>query len=138
MKTKELSKTLNISLWSTQIILALGFFSGTYLKVFTSIESLSEIFPWAGEIPPAMVRITGIVDFIGGLGLILPLFPKVGNRSAGYAGIGIIALMICASIFHISRGESSDIAPNIIFMIISIFIVWGRLKKKRTVPLNNF
>lgn len=130
MKVKKPSKVLNTSLWASQIILALALFSGTYLKVFMSIDALSEIFKWAGEIPPSMVRFTGVVDFFGGLGLILPIFPNVSHRVAGYAGISIVALMVCASIFHISRGETSDITTNIIFAILSIFIAWGRLKKK--------
>jgi hypothetical protein len=32
--------------------------------------------------------------------------------------------MICAGIFHFSRGES--IVPNIVFGVLAVFIAWGR------------
>lgn len=47
--------------------------------------------------------------------------------------MGIVGLMVCASIFHITRGEASLIGVNIIFAVIAGFIAWGRLVKARII-----
>jgi hypothetical protein len=42
--------------------------------------------------------------------------------------------MICASIFHISRGEGSQIGFNVLFAALSAFVAWGRLRKAPIAP----
>jgi len=126
------SKTLNVVLWTAQILLALFFMSGTVMK-FMPIQKISAIMPWMGQLPPLEVRLLGVVDLLGALGLILPAALKIRPMLTPWAAIGIIVLMICATIFHISRGEASVIGVNIVVIIVAIFIAWGRFKK---VPLS--
>jgi hypothetical protein len=46
-----------------------------------------------------------------------------------YAAYCTIALMTAAGIFHISRGEASQIGVNIFFAVFAVFIVWCKQKK---------
>ena len=62
-------------------------------------------------------------------GLILPALLRTKPGLTPIAALGIIALMLCASVFHISRGEGSAIGVNVVFAIIAAFIAWGRFKK---------
>jgi putative oxidoreductase len=76
-----------------------------------------------------LVTVAGVFDMLAGIGLVLPALLKIQPKLTIYAAYGTIALMIAASIFHISRGEAKDIGFNIFVMIIAAFVAWGRNKK---------
>ncbi len=123
------SKAIHITIWVAQVILAGSLIWAAWMKLFQSIEQLSAMWPWAGEVPDAFVKFTGIVDLLGAMGLILPSLLRIKPNLTPIAAICIIVLMICASVFHIVRGEVSNIGANIVFALIAAFIAWGRFKK---------
>lgn len=122
------SKTLHLLLWTSQILLALSMLSGAIMK-FMPIETISAMMPWTGQVSPLLVRLLGVIDLIGGLGLILPSMLNYKPWLMVWASFGIIALMICATVFHVSRGETSVIGFNIFCVILAVFIAWGRSKR---------
>ena len=123
------SKALNISLWVAQVILAASLVWASMLKLFQPIEKLSVMWPWAGQVPALLVKFTGIIDLLGAIGLTLPQLLNLKPKLTPIAAICIIILMICASTFHIVRGEASVIGVNIVFAILAAFIAWGRFTK---------
>lgn len=128
MQTNKSSKTLNIALWIAQGLLALIFLWATYTKLFLSLEEASKMLPWAKD-HPSLVKFTGIIELLGAAGIILPTALKIQPKITILAAYGIIALMISASVFHISRGEVSLIGMNIFFLLLAAFVAWGRTKK---------
>ncbi len=124
---KNTPKALNIATWICQILLSLTLLWAAYMKLFTPIEELAKMWPWTAD-NVSLTKITGIVDLLGGLGIILPSALRIKPQLTIYAGYGIIALMIAASIFHISRGEASQIGFNIFVILMTGFIVWVRAK----------
>jgi len=125
------SKALHITLWIAQAVLAASLIWAAVMKLFQPIEVISAMWPWTYEVPVALVKFTGIIDLLGGLGLILPAMLRIKPGLTTVAACGVIVLMISASIFHISRGEASEIGVNILFAIIAAFVVWGRLHLNR-------
>ena len=123
------SKAMNIILWIAQVFVAAGFIWVAAIKLFQPIEKIAAMWPWTGEVPPLMVRLLGVVDLLGGLGLILPSLLRIKPRLTAFTAIAIIVLMVCAGIFHIARGEGAVIGVNIFFAVIAAFIAWGRMKK---------
>jgi len=123
------SKAINFALWVAQVFLAASLIWASLMKLFQPIEKLSAMWPWTGQIPVAMVKFTGIIDLLGAIGLILPALIRVKPKLTPIAALGIIALMICATTFHIIRGEASVIGANIVFAILAAFVAWGRFKK---------
>lgn len=132
--TSTPSKAWNISLWILQALLAATLIWAAMMKLGKSPRELAAMWPWAGEVSPALVKLTGIVDLLGGLGLILPALLRIKPVLTPIAALGIVALMICASVFHIARGEASQIGFNVVVAGIAGFIAWGRLRKA---PLAN-
>jgi hypothetical protein len=126
--TNKSLNALNISLWVAQGLLSLVFIWGAYAKLLQPIEETAKMLPWALE-NPNLLKLTGIIDLLGGLGIILPTALRIQPKLTIFAAYGIIALMISASIFHISRGEASLISMNIFFLLLAVFVVWGRSKK---------
>lgn len=120
---------MHITLWLAQVVLAIVLGWAASMKLFQPIEKLSAMWPWTGQIPVLLVKLSGIVDLIGAIGLILPALVRIKPQLTPIAALGIIVLMVCASIFHIARGEASGIGVNIVFALIAAFIAWGRLTK---------
>jgi hypothetical protein len=121
-------KTKNISLWVAQVILAAGFIFGSVMKLFVPKEILNSMWPWTAEVPNLLVKITGVIDLLAVIGIIIPLTGSK-QRLTSIVAIGIIIEMICAGVFHIVRGEASEIGVNIFFAIIAGFVAWGRLSR---------
>lgn len=112
-------KVLNPILWILQVVTGLLFLYSGYMKVFTPIAQQAAMYPWTGQVAPAFLRFMGIIDLLGGIGILIPFLSI-------YAASGIVLLMISASVFHILRGEASVIGFNIAIALIAAFIVWGR------------
>ncbi len=126
---QKYSTALNIALWVAQVVLATSFIWAGMMKLFQPIEKLSEMWLWTSQVPVELLKLTGIVDLLGGIGLLLPSLLRIKPKLIPMTAIAIIVLMVCASIFHIVRGESSQIGANIVFALIAAFIAWGRLLK---------
>lgn len=131
--TNNSSKVMNISLWAAQGILALIFIWAAYTKLFQPLEEAAKMLPWAKD-NPGLVKFTGIVELLGAIGIILPAALRFQPTLTINAAYGIIALMISAAIFHISRGETPLIGMNIFFLLLAAFVVWGRSKKAIILP----
>jgi hypothetical protein len=122
------SRILNVTLWIAQSLIALTLIWAAYAKLLQPIEETAKMLPWAAE-NPGLLKFTGLIDLFGALGIILPAALKIQPKLTVFAAYGIIALMILASVFHISRGESSLIGMNIFFLLLAVFVAWGRKKK---------
>lgn len=116
---------MNIFIWIAQGILALTFIWAGSMKLF---KPNGLPFPWVKD-QPNLVIITGIVDLLGGLGIVLPALLGIRQGLTIFAAYGIITLMTVAIIFHISRGEAANIGFNIFILLLAVFVAWGRHKK---------
>jgi len=125
MKNPKHSKVILIAVWIAKIILAISFIWGASLKLFLSIEKLSAMWPWTAEVPVAVVKFTGIIDLLGGIGIIAPVILSLNPKITQITAFAIIVLMICGSVFHICRGEASQIGINVFFAFLASFIVWS-------------
>lgn len=127
METTKSAKGLNIGLWIAQALIAVTLIWGAYIK-FLPIEETANILPWASD-NPGLVKFTGIIDALCGIGIILPAALRIQPKLTVLAAYGVVALMVAASVFHISRGEASLIGMNIFFLALAVFVAWGRTKK---------
>jgi len=126
---KEMS-ALNIAIWIGEVIL-MGIFGYTgYMKTFMPISELSMTIPWTGDVPMAMVRLIGICEIAGALGLILPPVIKfLPGILTPMASMGLMTIMLFAMIFHSMRGEMQALPINVVLGGIALFVSWGRYKK---------
>jgi hypothetical protein len=122
---QKISKGLNVALWVAQGLLSCSFIWAAYMKLLSPSGELAAMWPWtAGN--PLLVKMTGMLDLMAGTGLILPWLLRIQPKWTVYAAYGTILLMLAASVFHISRGETSQIGINIFFAALAVFIAWGR------------
>ena len=119
-------KTMNSILWIVQGLLAATFIWAGFMKIFKP-EELP--FSWVKD-NTNLVLITGIVDLVGGLGIVLPSLLRMQPKLIVFAAYGIVVLMIAASVFHISRGEAKDIGFNVFMAVLAVVVAWGRKAPK--------
>lgn len=125
-------KTLNIILWIAQLLLAVTLIWAGVMKLFKPTD-----LPWLWiKENPDLAKVTAVLDLVAGIGFVLPQLLRIQPKLGIYAAYGTLALMLAASIFHISRGEASQIGFNIFVAIISLFIAWGRQKKAIIIAKN--
>jgi uncharacterized membrane protein YphA (DoxX/SURF4 family) len=124
---QKASKTMAVFLWIAQVILSASLIWAAVTKLFQPAGKLGEMWPWTAE-HPELVKLTGILDLLAGVGLILPTLLRIWPRLTVYAAYGTIVLMIAAIIFHSTRGELSQTGINFFFLAIAAFISWGRTK----------
>lgn len=120
------SRFINIALWIAQILVAVSFCWAAYLKLAVPVLQLARVWPWAGELPVAAVRLLGLIDLAGGIGVLLPALTRIKPRLVVLAALGCVALQICAMVFHAARGETSVLPVNVVFVVLCGFIAWGR------------
>jgi uncharacterized membrane protein YphA (DoxX/SURF4 family) len=118
---------VNIAFWVVQILLALAFLAAGFPKATQPIPALAKRITWAKDIPTPLVRFIGVAEILGALGLILPALTGILPWLTVAAAIGLAIMMVAAIIFHLMRGETSRIALNIVFLLLLLFVMYGRI-----------
>jgi putative oxidoreductase len=116
-----------IVLWVVQGVLALAFLLSGFLKGFTPLEGLKKNMAWVGDVPAGLVRLIGIAELLGALGLILPVATGIVPVLTIAAAVGLVLVMLSAAVFHASRKEYSTIGMNAVLLLLAAFIVVGHL-----------
>lgn len=116
----------NVALWAAQLAILILFAWVGYLKLATPIMDLARRWSWTGEVPPAIVRTLGVIDLLGGLGVVLPWLTRIKPGLTVAAALGCAALQCCAIVFHALRGETSVIWFNLVFLALATFVLVGR------------
>ena len=117
---------LRIGLWTAQIIVFVLFTLFGSMKLLMPVDKLAEMWIWPGQVPSWFLHLTGILDVVGGIGVLLPAVTRIQPRLAVLAALGCSLLQIAAIIFHLSRGEAAVVPLNIVLLALSVFILWGR------------
>lgn len=120
------SKALNIGLWFVQVLLGLMFTGIGMWKTFTAIPDLAAALPWASELP-GLVRLVGVSELLGGVGMILPAATRIRPKLTGLAGVGLALVMVLAIPFHLHRSEPESIPVVVVIGAMAAFVAWGRL-----------
>lgn len=123
------AKSWNVVLWLVQGFLAVVFVGAGIWKLMTPIVILAESMPWMGQVAPAFLYLTAIVDVLIGLGILLPSLVRYEPALAvtmAYAGA---AFMACAIVFHVFRGEAESTPFNFLLFGLALLVAWGRTSK---------
>jgi uncharacterized membrane protein YphA (DoxX/SURF4 family) len=123
MKEKS---TMNIALWIVQILLALAFGLAGIMKVTQPIDKLETRMGWVKSVGPRAVRLIGSLEILGAIGLILPAITGIFPWLTPVAAVCLALTMIGAMITHGRRGEYSQIGVNLVLLLLTLFVAYGR------------
>ncbi len=131
MTSPKPGKGLTIALWTVQVLLFVLFAGTGIWKLTTPVPALAAKFPWMGDVSPAFLRLTAVVDLLGGLGVLLPTLTRVRPGLTVLAALGCALFQLCAIIFHVARGEAANTPFNFLLVALSVFVFWGRRRARR-------
>lgn len=133
MIEQKRSNILHIVLWIAQGLLALGFGLAGFMKSTMPIDQLAQNgMGFVIHYSQGTVRFIGVTELMAALGLILPAALRIKPILTPLAAIGVSVIMILAIKEHLSANE--PIEANIIFLLMALFVAWGRYKKIPVLP----
>ena len=120
---------MNIALWIIQILLALLFLFAGVTKLVLPIELLTDMGPPDQvHLPGLFIRFIGVVETLGGLGLILPGVFRRRPELTPLAAAGLVIIMIGAAVTTaMGPGLAMAISPLVVG-ILCAFVAYGRWK----------
>jgi uncharacterized membrane protein YphA (DoxX/SURF4 family) len=119
---------MNIILWILQILLGLLFLFAGGTKLVMSGEALTQQMASTNSVvlPVAFIKFIGVVEVLGGLGLILPGLTKIRRSLTPLAAFGLTIVMVGAVVLTIvGPGIGMSIFPLIIAILCAL-VAYGR------------
>ncbi len=116
---------MTFALWLAQILLALAFLAAGAMHAFRYEQAKRQL-PWVSAIPQGQVRIIGVLEMLGAVGLILPAVTGVLPWLTPSAAVGLALLMTFAIAFHLTRSEGRNAVGNGALLAIAVFVAVGR------------
>ena len=115
---------MNIALWIVQGLIALMFLMAGAMKLTQPRERLLERMTFVEDFPTSTVRLIGLVEVLGALGLILPAATGILPFLTPLAAVGLVIVQIGAFATHLRRSESP--IGNVVLALLITFIAVGR------------
>ncbi len=117
---------VNVALWIAAGLLAVLFLFAGLTKATTPKDKLVEKMPWVEDFSPAAVKLIGVLEVAGAVGLIVPALIDTIDFLVPLAAGGLAITMVLAVATHIRRKEFSVIPANLVLLALSAFVAWGR------------
>lgn len=133
MATNTGSKGLHIALWVAQGLLAAAFGLAGLMKLTQPTEQLVQAgMSFVNHYPPGVVRFIGIAEVLAALGLVLPSALRIRPILTPLAALGLAAVMVLATRYHITQGE--PFVPTVVLLALCTFVAWGRYRMAPIAP----
>lgn len=118
---------MNVTLWIITGLLAAAFLAAGLMKATQPKEKLaSSGMAWVEDFSPGAVKTIGVLEFLAGVGLILPAVLDIAPIFVPLAATGLVLTMIGAVIVHVRRKENQAILPAAVMLILAAVVAWGR------------
>ena len=122
---------MNIFLWVLQVLLAAAFAAHGVLFLAPPPELLVEM----DKMLPTWFRLfLGVAEVLAAIGLILPGLTRIVPRLVALAAVGIMLVMVSATVLHIARGEISSAVTTAVLLVLATFVAYMRWKVKPIQP----
>ena len=115
---------MTYALWIVQGLLALLFLFAGVMKFIMSIEEMTRQI----QMPAAFLWFIGVAEICGGLGLILPSLLRIRPGLTPLAAVGLVIIMIGATIVSLMIGPVSLAAMPFVVGLLAAFVAYGRWK----------
>ena len=123
---------MNKGLWIVQWILALLFLFAGGVKLVLPIEEMTQQM----QMPGALLRFIGVVEVLGGLGLILPGLLRIRTGLTPLAAAGLVIVMIGAVVVSVQIGGAAMAVFPFATGLLAALIAYGRWRIAPLSPRN--
>jgi hypothetical protein len=124
-------RTIHVVLWIGQALLAAVFLLVGYTHAIAVAIARA---PWVASLPVPLVRFIGVTELAGALGLLVPAATRIQPTLTPLAAAGLSTVMALAIPFHMLRGETQEIAINVVLGALAAFVAWARARRAPIAP----
>jgi uncharacterized membrane protein YphA (DoxX/SURF4 family) len=118
---------MNLALWIIAIVLAVAFAaSGLMKQVVPKDKLVTAGQGWAEDFSPTTIRLIGLAEILGAIGLVLPAALHIAPVLVPLAAVGLAMVMVGAAAVHARRKEMPMVV-NAVLLVLAVVVVWGRL-----------
>ena len=117
---------MNAVLWILQVLLALVFLAAGLAKLAKPREVLLDKMPVLGAYRPIMVKLIGLAEVLGAVGVVLPMATGVAPGLVPWAALGLGAVVIAAAVAHAEHGDYKTLAVHAVLLAMAVVVVYGR------------
>jgi uncharacterized membrane protein YphA (DoxX/SURF4 family) len=114
---------MTYALWIVQALLALLFLFAGVSKFIMPIEEMTKDI----QMPAAFLRFIGVVEILGGLGLILPSLLRIRPGLTPLAAAALVIVMIGATVVSLKISVVTALMPLVVGLL-AAFVAYGRWK----------
>jgi hypothetical protein len=111
--------------WVLQVLLAIAFLAHGWLLLSPPAAIADQL---NATLPRWFQLFLGVAEVLAAVGLTLPPLTGVLPGLAVCASVGIMIVMVSATVLHLSRGEISSAAATIVLFVIATFVAYMRYR----------
>jgi putative oxidoreductase len=119
------TRTLNIALWTVQVLLALFFAGASGAPKFFLPD---ELLAMPIVLPRAFLVVIGTAEVLGALGLIVPGMTRIRPGLTPLAAACLVALTICAAVYQLLGHQPANAVFALVIGAVALFVAYGRWK----------
>jgi uncharacterized membrane protein len=116
---------VNVALWIAQGFVAFVVALAGTVKLVVPREKLAKKMHWAADWPRWRIRLLGLAEVAGGVGLVVPRATDIAPFLTPLAALCLAVLMAGAVRTHRRLGEGA--APAVVVGVLSLAVAAGRL-----------
>ena len=120
---------MNIVLWILQVLLAVAFFAHGWLFLWPPPDIAVQM---NASLPRWFQLFLGVAEILAAVGLTLPALTRIQPWLVVWAAVGIVIVMVSATVFHLVRGEFSSAAITLVLLAMAAFVAYMR---QRVLPI---
>ena len=120
---------MNVALWIVQVLLAVAFLAHGWLFLSPPPEVAVQM---NASLPRWFQVFLGVAEILAAVGLTLPGVTRVMPGLVTWAAVGIMVVMVSATVLHIVRNEMSSAAITLVLLLMATFVAYMR---HRVVPI---
>ena len=114
---------MNMVLWVLQALLALAFFAHGCLLLFPPASIVAQM---NASLPRWFQLFIGVAEILAAVGLTLPGLTRIQPWLVSAAAAGLMIVMICATVFHLARGEVTSAITTIVLLAMATYVAYMR------------
>ena len=116
---------MNIVLWVLQLLLAAAFFAHGLLFLIPPPDIAAQM---NASMPRWFQLFLGVAEILAAVGLILPGVTRILPWLVTWAAVGIMFVMVCATIFHLARSEWSSALVTLVLLVMATYLAYMRAR----------
>ena len=122
---------MNKLLWTLQILLAIAFLAHGIMLISPPPEIALQMDKF---LPRWFQLFLGVAEVLAAVGLTMPGVTRIRPWLVSAAAVGVMIVMLSASVLHVMRGEIGSAVTTFVLLLIAGFVAHGRWRRLPIAP----